>query len=814
MTHPQPLEGRNLLEGLNPAQREAVEHVDGPLLIVAGPGSGKTRVITHRIAYLVQVCGVTPYSILAMTFTNKAAREMRDRLNRLVGSHSDALTVGTFHSFCARLLRREGERVGLPRNYSIFDDDDQMAAIRHCLEEADYDPKRYPPRAVLAAISRAKSVLHDSQTMAQRAVGDHFEEVCARVYRHYEELLARNGAADFDDLLLRTAQLFREFPDVLQARQQQYNYLMVDEFQDTNIAQYRISQMLARSHQNFCVVGDPDQSIYSWRSADVSIINNFETDYPRAKVIRLGQNYRSTKNILEAAKGLIKSNVQRLENNLSTENRTGLPVQLYEAGDERGEADFVATEIKRLHEDGFKPGACAVLYRINAQGQALENALNDQGIKYRLVGGTSFYQRREIRDLTAYLRLLHNQQDDVNLARVVGVPRRGIGAQTMQQLAEWSSVREISMFEAMREIAAAKVSKKPYPAPLTSRPATAIAGFTATIDSLISLSREVEVDKLVDAVLEESGLRKHIQESDDRPEERWENVLAFRDMAQEFNSETPPDGLESLLERTALVAQVDEYENSEETATLITLHQAKGLEFPVVFIVGLEQGLLPHSRSMDKADQLEEERRLCYVGMTRAQKMLYLIRARGWRGYMGGGRTNRPGQTCLQPGVYWSVCPCGREKHLNRGDEFPNCGGGHRDVTWMPVRTLASSFLSDIPKDKKVVITGLRKSAPTVSPTLGHGRSMFGADRRGNSASYKGAESPRTPGRRRSIQAAAAPTPPVVFGIGDRVRHEKFGEGIVIDSDASALLVTIEFESGVGAKRLDATHKMLEKLDD
>ena len=624
----------DLLEGLNPAQREAVETVDGPLLIIAGPGSGKTRVITHRIAYLVRVWGVTPYSILAMTFTNKAAREMRDRLGRLVGPHSDALTVGTFHSFCARLLRREGERVGLPRNYSIFDDDDQVAAIRQCLEVAGYDPKRYPPRAVLSAISRAKSVLQDSQAMAQQAVGDYFEEVCARVYRHYEELLARNGAADFDDLLLRTAQLFREFPEALQAYQHRYDYLMVDEFQDTNVAQYRISQMLARSHQNFCVVGDPDQSIYSWRSADVRNILNFRADYPKARVISLGQNYRSTGNILNAAKGLIASNGQRLDNDLFTENNTGAPVQVYEAFTEDEEAGSVISEIGRLARDeGFKLGDCAVLYRVNAQSRALEEACLSQGMKYRLVGGTRFYQRREIKDLAAYLRLLYNPQDDVNLSRIISVPPRGIGAKSIQQLGEWAALRGVSMYEGMQEIAAAYAAGGRSPAPLPARAAASVARFVETIDWLTALSQEVEIVKLVDLTLEESGLRKHIQDSDDRPEERWENVLAFRAIAQEFSAESPPDGLASLLERTALVSQVDEYEEAEDALTLITLHQAKGLEFPVVFIVGLEEGLLPHSRSMDSADQLEEERRLCYVGMTRAQQRLYLLRAfrRGFR---------------------------------------------------------------------------------------------------------------------------------------------------------------------------------------
>ena len=531
----------NLLEGLNHAQREAVETVDGPLLIVAGPGSGKTRVITHRIAWLVQEHGVSPYGILAMTFTNKAAREMRDRLSRLVGGHSDALTVGTFHSFCARLLRREAEHLGLSRNYSIFDDDDQVSAIRKSLEMADYDPKRYPPRAVLSAISRAKSILLDSHAMARQASGDYFEEVCARVYRHYEELLAQNNALDFDDLLLRTVQLFREFPAVLERYQQRYTYLMVDEFQDTNIAQYRLSQQLAQAHQNFCVVGDPDQSIYSWRSADVRNILNFRADYPRARVISLGQNYRSTANILDAAKGLIATNGQRLDHELFTENATGEQVQVGEAYDEDEEAGKVIAEIGRLaREEAFKLGDCAVMYRVNAQSRALEEACLSQGMKYRLVGGTRFYQRREIKDLAAYLRLLYNPQDDVNLSRVINVPPRGLGAKSIQQLGDLAASQNISMYEAMRMVAAAHDSRGPCPARLSTRAASSVARFVAAIDRLTALSQELEIVKLVDLVLAESGLQKHIQGSDDRPEERWENILAFRDLANEFNAETPP----------------------------------------------------------------------------------------------------------------------------------------------------------------------------------------------------------------------------------------------------------------------------------
>ena len=742
----------DLLQGLNPAQREAVETADGPLLIVAGPGSGKTRVITHRIAYLVQEYGVSPHSILAMTFTNKAAREMRERLVRLAGQHSDALTVGTFHSFCARLLRREGEFIGLSRNYSIFDDDDQMSAIKQCLERAGYDPKCHPPRAVLATISKAKSMLQDSQAMTRQAAGDYFEEVCARVYRHYEELLSQNNAVDFDDLLLRTVQLFREYPVVLQRYQDRYNYLMVDEFQDTNIAQYRLAQQLSQSHQNFCVVGDPDQSIYSWRSANVRNILDFKADYPRAKVISLGQNYRSTASILNAAKGLIESNGQRLDHELYTENVVGVPVQVGEAYDEDQEAASVIGEIKRLsREDGFKLGDCAVMYRVNAQSRALEEACLQQGVKYRLVGGTRFYQRREIRDITAYLRLLLNQQDDLNLSRVVGVPPRGIGAKSMQQLADWAASYGVPMYEAMREIAAASAAKEQSPVPLPSRAASSIAKFVEVIERLIAFSREVEVGKLIDLVLAESGLQKFIQEGDDHPEERWENVMAYRALSLEFNAETPPDGLASLMERIALVQQVDEMgdEEENESITLITLHQAKGLEFPVVFMVGLEEGLLPHARSMDSEAQTEEERRLCYVGMTRAEQRLYLLRAfrRGFRGGNGG------------PAV-------------------------------------ASRFLREIPEDLIAPANLARTPAASFAePERGRGRSIRDAA---------------------LAAAAVAPPARATLRVGDAVRHTAFGEGIVMACDvtSSDVEVTVEFAGGLGVKRLLLSFAPLEKLAD
>ena len=628
--------GIEVLEGLNPAQKEAVETIDGPILIIAGPGSGKTRVITHRIAYLVRVREVSPYRIAAVTFTNKAAREMKDRLQRLVGTRSDALTVGTFHAFCALLLRRDGSRVGLPSNYTIYDADDQLALIKQAMELAELDPKQNPPQAVRSVISRAKSVLMDSQGLAQHHK-NYFEERCSRVYHHYEEMLVRNNAADFDDLLMRAVQLLQQDTEVREKYQDRYLYLMVDEFQDTNVAQYRLARLLAGEHRNICVVGDPDQSIYSWRSADIRNILSFQQDYPDAAIISLDQNYRSTIKILDAAKHLISANGMRLQNNLFTDNAEGSPVEVHEAYDEDEEASYVITEVDRLvRDEKMQPGDCAVMYRVNAQSRALEEACLHQGMKYRLVGGVRFYQRREVKDLMAYLRLLHNPLDEVSLFRVISVPPRGIGAKTLQDLAQWSQREDIPLLTAMQRIAASRSAGEPCPVSLNSRAVNAITAFISIIDGLFKHASQFKVVDLIDRVLEDSGLKRFVQNDDERAEERWENILALRETAQEFNAQEPPDGLATLLERLSLVADVDNYEESEDSVTLITLHQAKGLEFPAVFIVGLEEGLLPHSRSMESEEQLEEERRLCYVGMTRAQQRLYLLRAFR-RGFMGRG---------------------------------------------------------------------------------------------------------------------------------------------------------------------------------
>ncbi len=630
---------QQILDGLNPAQREAVEAVDGPLLIVAGPGSGKTRVITHRVAYLMRVLGISPYHILAVTFTNKAAREMKDRLQRLVGTRSDQLTVGTFHAFCAGLLRRQGKHIGLDSNFSIYDDEDQMTLLKQAMEQADVDPKRYPPRAIQGVISRAKSLLMDSSSLTQNHQS-YFEEQAAKVYQRYEELLARNAGVDFDDLLLKAVQLLQGQPEVLNRYQRRFLHVLIDEFQDTNVVQYALARLLAGEYKNICVVGDADQSIYAWRHADIRNILSFQSDFPDARTVTLEQNYRSTSTIIEAAKNVISTNSMRLANDVWSLVEGGPLVVLHEAYDQDEEAQFVMSEVGRLgRENGVTPGGCAVMYRVNAQSRALEEACLRYGMKYRLVGGVRFYQRREVKDIIAYLRVINNPSDEVSLVRVINVPLRGIGQRSIDELRRWARSHDIPLFTAMQRL----LAEPPSGHPLAPRLAKLATGFIQLIEGLVEDSRRLDVVELIDAVLDRTGYQRYLFDRVERAEERWENVMELRNTAREFRLDEPPNGLMDLLERLALVADVDSYEESLDALTLITLHQAKGLEFPAVFMVGMEEGLLPHVRSLDTPEELEEERRLCYVGMTRCKEYLYMLRAfrRGFTRYGGPSRPSR-----------------------------------------------------------------------------------------------------------------------------------------------------------------------------
>ncbi len=611
----------DILAGLNPAQREAVETVKGPLLIIAGPGSGKTKVITHRVAYLIKTCGISPRNILAVTFTNKAAREMKERLDALIGEKvAEALTMGTFHAICARILRQDGQTIGLNANFVIYDEDDQLSLVKQCLQDLDLDPKEYVPKSVQSAIKAAKSQLLTPKEYESQA-RSYFDEITGRVYERYQNLLHQSHALDFDDLLMRVVLLFKEHHEVLTKYQSRYVHVMVDEFQDTNVTQYTLVKQLAGKYRNICVVGDPDQSIYSWRFADIRNILSFEKDFANAKVVMLEQNYRSTRVILDVASSIIHANKQRKEKKLWTTNEEGAPVTLVECYDEAEEAQFVLSEIDRLsREEAIPMGGCAVMYRINAQSRVLEEAFMRYGVPYRLVGGTRFYQRREIKDIISYLRLVHNPNDNVSLMRIINIPARNIGVRTVTDLSAWATARNIPLFTVLKAVA-----EKNGP-DIAPRATVALTAFYTIINNLIAKSCEISPSTLIAEIVSRSGYREYIL-NEDLGEERYENIMELRTVAAEYDTLRPEEGLSQFLEKISLISDVDQMDEKTEAPVLTTLHQAKGLEFPVVFIVGMEEGLLPYQRAMIDPAEIEEERRLCYVGVTRARKHVYLVRA-------------------------------------------------------------------------------------------------------------------------------------------------------------------------------------------
>jgi DNA helicase-2/ATP-dependent DNA helicase PcrA len=608
-----------LLEGLNEVQRQAVMHGDGPVLILAGPGSGKTRVITHRIAHLVIEHRIAPWRILAVTFTNKAAREMRERTARLLGDDAASLHMGTFHSMCARWLRIDGHAIGLSPDFVIYDDADQLALMKRVLEELHVDPRRFSPRAVLSAISNAKSemLVPEALLSTVRGYGD---EVVARAYAAYERALKAASAVDFDDLLLYAVRLF-DVPEMSDKYANRYQHVLVDEFQDTNPVQYQLARKLASKHGNITVVGDPDQSIYSWRSADVRNVQYFERDFPDCTIYLLEQNYRSTAAILEAADAVIGKNPGRHPRKLWTERQGGDLITTYDAYSDEEEGEFVAKEATRLATEGRSFGEIAVMYRTNAQSRAVEEALVRHRIPYRLIGGVRFYQRREIKDLIAYFRLAQNPRDEASLLRVINVPGRGIGDKTVDRLDEFARENGVTLWDACEGVAGG------LGAAITGRSAAAVAGFVHIINRLQADAGRPLPD-LLDQVLTLTGYAKYLQDGGEDAEDRIENVLELRSLMSEYEEVGGEQGdLAAFLQDVALVADVDELREGTPAITLITLHAAKGLEYPVVFLIGLEEGVLPHIRSFDDPRQMEEERRLCYVGMTRAMDLLYLSRS-------------------------------------------------------------------------------------------------------------------------------------------------------------------------------------------
>jgi DNA helicase-2/ATP-dependent DNA helicase PcrA len=721
----------DILAGLNPAQKQAVETIEGPLLIVAGPGSGKTRVITHRVAYLIKVCGINPHRIMAVTFTNKAAREMQERLEKLLGQTAGDLTLGTFHAICARILRMEGKAIGLDSKFVIYDEDDQLSLVKQAMQELDIDPKQYIPRSIQSAIKYAKSRLLTPAGYIEEA-NSYYETIVQRVYERYQQALTKSHGVDFDDLLMRTVQLFDDNPKVLAKYQSRYLHILVDEFQDTNITQYKLIKQLAGKHRNVCVVGDPDQSIYSWRFADLRNILSFEKDYPDARVAFLEQNYRSTKTILDVASSIISINSRRKPKRLWTENEAGVPVSVIQTYNEDEEAQFVISEIERLADENVTTaGGCAVMYRVNAQSRALEEAYIRYGLPYKLVGGTRFYQRREVKDVIAYLRVIHNTADSISLTRIINVPGRGIGQRTLAELSGWAKNQDISLYRALQLVA-----DKKGPG-LTPRANYALTGFLTMLNGFIEDSRQMNLTGLLNEVLEKTGYKDHVL-NEENGEERWENIQELFTVARDYDELEPAEALTAFLEKVSLVSDVDDLDEKVDATTLITLHQAKGLEFPVVFIIGMEEGLLPHRRSMESGDELEEERRLCYVGITRAKQRVYLL-------------------------------------HTYRRNLF---GGSEA--------TLPSRFLQDIPKQFIA------------------GKGLWDDEK----------EDDYTPVTSLFSRSAVKPLSSLKLEVGDRVQHQIFGEGVVINlsSNRDDQEITVAFDSA-GVRHLLLSLAPLEKIE-
>ena len=793
---------QDILSGLNERQREAVEAIDGPLLIVAGPGSGKTRLITARIAYLLSVPRVSPGRIAAVTFTNKAAREMRARVEAVASYQAPYLRMGTFHAFCARALRQDGEAIGLDRNFGIYDDPDQLDMVKRGMGELEIDTKQFSPRAILSAISGAKSQLLTAEGFRMRTAS-YFDEVVGRVYERYETLMARSDAVDFDDLLLKTYFLLNDRPDVAEKYQDRYVHFMIDEFQDTNVAQYAIARLIAQKHRNLCVVGDPDQSIYSWRNADIRNILSFQKDFPDAKIVALEQNYRSTQTILDAASRLISANSQRVEKELFTNNGKGLPIEMAEGYDEEEEAQFVLQQVGSLTRASagkpaqYRLGDIAVMYRVNAQSRALEESCLRYGVPYQVVGGMKFYQRQEVKDIAAYLKLLTNPHDDVSLLRVINTPTRGIGRRTLDELTRLARDSETSMFDAILSATPDAALGGPLVSgPFTTRAARALGDFREIILKLQADVESQDLVELIDRVMDGSGYRKYISESnDERADERLDNINEFKNAARDYLDLPTPEGLNAFMENVALVSDIDSMEDRPDSLTLITLHQAKGLEYPVVFMVGMEDGLLPHSRSLDDPATLEEERRLCYVGMTRAKERLYLVRAFR-RGFRGGSGPNMPSRFLLDiPQELVSRPDVSEPKpDVRTRPETPD----RRRSTRMGSFPLAS------PEELRAArrdggFTFSRRSRPSTPVQSTPAR------RSGRRAA------PPTPRRGARRQVAAVPT----VATGDKVRHSTFGEGIVMSCEPSGsdFEVTVAFTDGGGVKRLLLGMAKLEKIE-
>ncbi|MCM3000668.1 DNA helicase PcrA [Paenibacillus cellulositrophicus] len=773
----QPIDIQQAIQRLNPQQRQAVEATDGPLLIMAGAGSGKTRVLTHRIAYLIATRKAPPWGILAITFTNKAAREMQDRVAKLVGNEGRDIWVSTFHSMCVRILRRDIERIGFTSNFSILDSTDQLSVIRNCMKDLNLDTKKFEPKAIQSVISTAKNELVTPAQYEQKA-GDYFEGLVAKVYTMYQKRLKANNSLDFDDLIMATIQLFKEVPEVLDFYQKKFQYIHVDEYQDTNRAQYMLCRMLADSHHRICVVGDSDQSIYRWRGADISNILNFEEDYPEARTILLEQNYRSTSTILNAANEVIGQNTGRKPKKLWTDKGEGAKIKVYRADSEHDEGYFVTSEISKNVNQGKSYQDHAILYRTNAQSRVIEEILIKSDIPYQIVGGIKFYDRKEIKDMLAYLRLLSNPDDDISLTRIINVPKRSIGDTTVAKLAAAAAERGASIFRVLEFV---------DDLGFAGRTRNALVEFYDMILALHQMVEYLSVTELTEKILEMSQYRVDLQrENTLESRSRLENIDEFLSVTMEFEKNNEDKSLVAFLTDLALIADIDSMNDSEEdrsdAVVLMTMHSAKGLEFPVVFIIGMEEGVFPHSRAFQDNEELEEERRLAYVGITRAEQQLFLSCAQ-MRTLFGRTTANPP-----------------------------------------------SRFLDEIPEELKedtVVARDRYRRGGNIGGSYGgrgfgsggsnFSRSAAPSSQSGSTATSVGRESrvtvtTSTPAK---MAAAGSTSDLTALKAGDKVSHGKWGIGTVVSVKGSGndTELQIAFPAPVGVKRLLAGFAPITKVE-
>ncbi len=808
-----------IVKALNPEQARAVTTTEGPLLILAGAGSGKTRVLAHRIAYLVGVKGVPPWRILAVTFTNKAASELRDRIISLVGEGGREVQAGTFHSLCARVLRQEGTAIGVDRRFVIYDTDDQQALMKQVLREQDLPlTGEFRPSAVLGAISRAKNEMLDPTFLNENAA-NHRERTIARLATRYQERLKLARALDFDDLLLEAVRLFDEAPEVLAKYQERWRYLHVDEYQDTNRAQYLWVKALATKYGNLAVVGDDDQSIYSWRGADLRNILDFERDWPNTAVVKLERNYRSTQLILDAAHAVVSRNTARKDKKLWTENAGGLKIQRFEAYNEDEEAEWIARQVeglvggrgtaltRRADEDEtdskFRAREIAVMYRMNAQSRAIEESFLRYGIRYQLIGGTRFYARREVKDALAYLRILRSDTDSVSFERIINVPARAIGDKTIEALRAGAAAIDPQTGEPSTMWSAIERGARGELPTLATRTRSALAEFAALVRRLRSRVAVLPLPELLDEVLEASGYRAMLADGSEEGEERWANLLELRSVTTRYDDLDPEDALDRLLEETALVADQDSYEGHADAVTLITLHAAKGLEFPVVFIAGLEEGLFPHSRALEDERQLEEERRLAYVGITRAKRRLYLSHA--WRrATWGMGQAAVPSRFLLEIPAELMIGPrLGGLDEPERDLDLDLVFGQRRTTRFnTPVRGGGPAYRQG---------SGRPGAPPAGEPfrpsrDLAARRDAFAEGAPSGTVGVVGGDESAPP-------VATRPARPIIpgerqFRDGDRVRHGRWGDGIVVTSKLtrSDEEITVAFKDpSVGRKTMLAS---------